>query len=138
MVGLGFDVSAADEPGGAELCSFAPPDVSELWPSVDFLALAAPEDGGAELCSAAPPEVSAEPVSAQSLACAASGETPAPVGGVEDSSALTPAQDQATEPRPWWRRDGSSWTLLGHPSRAENTDRIGWMSPVPSRKCFTR
>jgi hypothetical protein len=48
MVGLGFDVSDADEPSGAELCSFAPPDVSQLWPSVDFWALAAPDDGGAQ------------------------------------------------------------------------------------------
>ena len=80
MVGLGFDVSAADEPSGAELCSFAPLDSSELWPSADFWALAAPEDGGAELCSAAPLEVSAEPVSGCVASCDASGDTPAPVG----------------------------------------------------------
>lgn len=36
IVGLGFDVSEAEEPSGAELCSFAPPELSELWPSVDF------------------------------------------------------------------------------------------------------
>jgi hypothetical protein len=62
-----LDVSAADEPSGAELCSFAPVDWSAL-PEDGFiaslsilLALAAPEDGGAELCSAAPPDVSALP-----------------------------------------------------------------------------
>jgi hypothetical protein len=66
-VGFGLDVSAADEPSGAELCSFAPVDWSALpedgsiAPLSILLALAAPEEGGAELCSAAPPDVSALP-----------------------------------------------------------------------------
>ena len=56
---LGWPVAAAD-PGGAELCSLAPVDVSPLAPSVDLLeALSAASDpGGAELCSFAPVEVS--------------------------------------------------------------------------------
>lgn len=67
MVGLGLEISAAEEPGGAELCSFAPADWSALpesgpiAPLSTLLALAAPEAGGAELCSRAPPEVSALP-----------------------------------------------------------------------------
>ena len=63
-VGLGLDVSAADEPSGAALCSFAPVDWSALPEGGSIallLALAAPEAGGAEVCSAAPPEVSALP-----------------------------------------------------------------------------
>ena len=66
-VGLGLEVSAADEPSGAELCSFAPVDWSALPEEgaiaslSTLLALAAPVAGGAELCSAAPPEVSALP-----------------------------------------------------------------------------
>ena len=56
---LGWPVAAAD-PGGAELCSLAPVEVSPLEPSVDlFAALSAASDpGGAELCSFAPVEVS--------------------------------------------------------------------------------
>jgi len=60
MVGLGLEGSDADEPGGAELCSFAPCEVSML-PDEGFISpiglasLAAPDAGGAELCSLAPP-----------------------------------------------------------------------------------
>ena len=52
---------AAAEPGGAELCSFAPLDVSPLAPVEDLfdMSLSAGEPGGAELCSFAPLEVSA-------------------------------------------------------------------------------
>src|SRR6476620_9902410 len=59
MVGLGLEGSDADDPGGAELCSFAPWDVSML-PDEGFISpiglasLAAPDAGGAELCSLAP------------------------------------------------------------------------------------
>ena len=56
---LGWPVAAAD-PGGAELCSFAPVDVSPLAPSEDLFEAvsAASEPGGAELCSFAPVDVS--------------------------------------------------------------------------------
>ena len=59
MVGLGLDGSDADEPGGAELCSFAPWEVSMLPDEgfispIGFVSLAAPDAGGAELCSLAP------------------------------------------------------------------------------------
>jgi len=59
MVGLGFDVSDADDPGGAELCSFAPWEVSMLPDEgfispIGFMSLAAADAGGAELCSLAP------------------------------------------------------------------------------------
>jgi hypothetical protein len=65
-VGLGLEGSAAEEDGGAELCSAAPPDVSALpddgfVASTGFASLAAPDDGGAELCSLAPVDVSAPP-----------------------------------------------------------------------------
>ena len=62
-----MDVSDADEPGGAELCSLAPvdwsavPEAGAIASLSTLLALAAPEDGGAELCSAAPLDVSAPP-----------------------------------------------------------------------------
>jgi hypothetical protein len=51
---------AAAEPGGAELCSFAPLEVSPPAPIEDFFerSLSAGEPGGAELCSFAPLEVS--------------------------------------------------------------------------------
>jgi hypothetical protein len=59
MVGLGLEVSDADDPGGAELCSFAPWEVSMLpdegfMSPMGFASLAAPDAGGAELCSLAP------------------------------------------------------------------------------------
>src|SRR6476660_5184400 len=59
MAGLGLDGSDADEPGGAELCSFAPWEVSMLPDEgfispIGFASLAAPDAGGAELCSLAP------------------------------------------------------------------------------------
>jgi hypothetical protein len=65
-VGLGLDGSAAEDSGGAELCSLAPPDVSAVpaegfMASAGFASLAAPDEGGAELCSLAPVEVSAPP-----------------------------------------------------------------------------
>ena len=59
IAGLGLEGSDADEPGGAELCSFAPWEVSML-PDEGFISpiglasLAAPDAGGAELCSLAP------------------------------------------------------------------------------------
>jgi hypothetical protein len=61
-VGLGLAGFAAEDSGGAELCSLAPPEVSAPAGEVviEFVA-AAPEEGGAELCSFAPPEVSAPP-----------------------------------------------------------------------------
>jgi hypothetical protein len=61
-VGLGLDGFAAEDSGGAELCSLAPPEVSV--PAAELLiefVVAAPEEGGAELCSFAPPDVSAPP-----------------------------------------------------------------------------
>jgi hypothetical protein len=56
-------LSAAAEPGGAELCSLAPMDVSLLVPAVDppDMSFLASDPGGAELCSFAPVEVSAPP-----------------------------------------------------------------------------
>ena len=56
---LGWPVAAVD-PGGAELCSLAPPEVSPLAPSEDLVerSLSAGDPGGAELCSFAPLEVS--------------------------------------------------------------------------------
>jgi hypothetical protein len=57
---FGWPVAAAD-PGGMELCSLAPVDVSLLLPadvSAD-MSFSAPEPDGAELCSFAPLEVSA-------------------------------------------------------------------------------
>jgi hypothetical protein len=59
-VGLPLEVLAAEESGGAELCSFAPLDVSPLAPSEDLVerSFSAGEPGGAELCSFAPLEVS--------------------------------------------------------------------------------
>jgi hypothetical protein len=55
----GRPVAAAD-PGGVELCSFAPLEVSPLAPVEDLFerSLSAGEPGGAELCSFAPVEVS--------------------------------------------------------------------------------
>ena len=56
----GWPVAAAD-PGGAELCSFAPVDGSPLAPEGDDLferSLSAAEPAGAELCSFAPDEES--------------------------------------------------------------------------------
>jgi hypothetical protein len=55
----GCPVAAAD-PGGAELCSFAPLEVSPLASVEDLCdrSLSAGEPGGAELCSFAPLEVS--------------------------------------------------------------------------------
>ena len=59
MAGLGLEGSDADEPGGAELCSLAPwevsasPDEGVISP-IGFASLAAPDAGGAELCSLAP------------------------------------------------------------------------------------
>jgi hypothetical protein len=51
---------AAAEPGGDELCSFAPFEVSPLAPVEDLfdISLSAGEPGGAELCSFAPLDVS--------------------------------------------------------------------------------
>jgi hypothetical protein len=51
---------AAAEPGGAELCSFAPLEVSPPVPIEDLFerSLSAGEPGGVELCSFAPLEVS--------------------------------------------------------------------------------
>ena len=59
-VGLGLEGSAAEEPGGAELCSFAPVDLSLLVPAdVSFdMSLSAADPAGAELCSLAPVDVS--------------------------------------------------------------------------------
>jgi hypothetical protein len=59
-VGFGFEGSAADDPGGAELRSIAPPEVSSPVPVEDLLerSLSAGEPGGAELCSFAPLDVS--------------------------------------------------------------------------------
>ena len=47
---------AAAEPGGEELCSFAPVDVSLLVPAVELpdMSSLASDPGGAELCSLAP------------------------------------------------------------------------------------
>ena len=55
----GCPVAAAD-PGGEELCSLAPVEVSPLAPVEDLFerSLSAGEPGGAELCSFAPLEVS--------------------------------------------------------------------------------
>jgi hypothetical protein len=55
----GCPVAAAD-PGGAELCSLAPVEVSPLAPVEDLFerSLSAGEPGGAELCSFAPLDVS--------------------------------------------------------------------------------
>ena len=55
----GCPVAAAD-PGGAELCSLAPLEVSPLAPVEDLFerSLSAGEPGGAELCSFAPLDVS--------------------------------------------------------------------------------
>jgi hypothetical protein len=65
-VGLGLEGSAADDSGGAELCSLAPPEVSAdpddgFMASAGFASSAAPDEGGAELCSFAPVDVSAPP-----------------------------------------------------------------------------
>jgi hypothetical protein len=51
---------AAAESGGAELCSFAPVEVSPPAPVEDLLerSFSAGDPGGAELCSFAPLEVS--------------------------------------------------------------------------------
>ena len=90
IVGFGFDLSAADEPSGAELCSLAPLDLSDDWAAFEASssAVAAPEDGDAELRSAAPPDVSAVP-SAGSVACfATSGVTPGCVGSWPASGVL--------------------------------------------------
>ena len=48
---FGWPVAAAD-PAGAELCSFAPVEVSELFAasSAGFISVAASEPVGAELC----------------------------------------------------------------------------------------
>jgi len=65
-VGFGLEGSAAEDSGGAELCSLAPPEVSAepddgFMASAGFASLAAPDEGGAELCSLAPVDVSAPP-----------------------------------------------------------------------------
>jgi hypothetical protein len=54
---------AASEPGGEELCSWAPGEVSPPVPAVDLpdMSFAASDSGGAELCSFAPVEVSGPP-----------------------------------------------------------------------------
>jgi hypothetical protein len=74
--GFGFD-SAAEEFGGAELCSLAPFDWSALLSGKvaceDFRLF---EDGFAELCSAVPPDVSALPWFGTFAYLEASGETP--------------------------------------------------------------
>ena len=66
-VGFGLEGSAAEDSGGAELCSLAPPEVSAepddgFMASAGFASLAAPDEGGAELCSLAPVDVSADGV----------------------------------------------------------------------------
>jgi CRP-like cAMP-binding protein len=76
MAGLGLDGLAADEEGGAELCSLAPPDVSMLpdegfMAFIGFVSVSAAEDGGAELCSLAPVDVSGEPALLESSAARA-------------------------------------------------------------------
>src|SRR5262245_19250786 len=92
-VGLGLEVSDADEPGGAELCSLAPadwsalPDSGVIASSLGLVALAAPDDGGAELRSAAPPEVSALPDGGWVACFAVSCETPGCVAVMLLSSA---------------------------------------------------
>ena len=89
-VGFGLDGSAADDPGGAELRSMAPPEVSALAPDGcwgGFIAFAASDPGGAELRSRAPPDVSAWPDGGLVADSAASGvvavEAPADVPPVE-------------------------------------------------------
>jgi hypothetical protein len=59
-VGFGFEGSAADDPGGAELRSIAPPEVSSPVPVEDLFerSPSAGDPGGAELCSFAPLDVS--------------------------------------------------------------------------------
>ena len=81
-MGFGFDLSAAEEPSGAELCSFAPVDESEdcALDDASWSAEAAPEEGAAELRSCAPPDVSAEPLEGSVACFAASGLTPDCVG----------------------------------------------------------
>jgi hypothetical protein len=76
MVGLGLDGSDADDPGGAELCSFAPWEVSMLPDEgfispIGFVSLAAPDAGGAELCSLAPVDWSGAPAWLESSAAKA-------------------------------------------------------------------
>jgi hypothetical protein len=93
IVGLGLEVSAADESGGAELCSLAPVDWSALPEdgaiafSSGVVALAAPDDGGAELCSLAPPELSALPELGSVAFFEVSCETPGCVGSISVLSA---------------------------------------------------
>ena len=88
-----MEVSDADEPGGAELCSLAPadwsglPDSGVIASSLGLVALAAPDDGGAELRSAAPPEVSALPDGGWVACFAVSCETPGCVAVMLLSSA---------------------------------------------------
>ena len=83
-LGLALDVLAADDPGGAELCSLAPVDWSASLAGMPLLSaesvLPAAEFGPAELCSAAPPDVSALPDGGTVASFEASGETPGPVG----------------------------------------------------------
>ena len=61
---------AAAEPGGAELCSLAPLEVSPLAPVEDLLerSLSAGEPAGAELCSFAALDVSLPAASAGGFA----------------------------------------------------------------------
>ena len=73
-MGFGFDGFAADDDGGAELCSLAPRDVSmlpdggvrasDVLDLSGLFAFADPDIGGEELCWAAPVDVSAVPLSA--------------------------------------------------------------------------
>jgi hypothetical protein len=87
-VGFGFDC-AADDFGGAELCSLAPLDGSALLSGkVASEDLTLFDDGLAELRSAAPPDVSALPWLGTCASFEASGETPGCVGRAELSAAI--------------------------------------------------
>jgi Mg2+ and Co2+ transporter CorA len=53
IVGFGFDLSAAEEPSGAELCSLAPADVSDDWAAFEASSSAdAAPDAGAQSSTA--------------------------------------------------------------------------------------
>jgi hypothetical protein len=97
MVGFGFDLSAAEEPSGAELCSLAPPDVSDDWAAFEasWSADAAPDAGGAELRSWAPPDVSAVPVDGSVACFATSSDTPGCVGKFPASGAVPDGSDSS-------------------------------------------
>jgi hypothetical protein len=71
-----LDLSAADDPSGAELCSFAPDDVSLLVPSEEpeDISSSASEPAGAELCCLATVEVSAPPAGGFCASSAAKAE----------------------------------------------------------------